>query len=84
MLEDWKRQLHLWRRQVVRPGTQQNMQALLVTQAGARTALGMIVVALTLLALSGPLAFWVCGLLLCLFVGPTLSAARTPGARPFV
>ena len=33
MLEDWKRQLHLWRRQVVRPGTQQNMQALLVTQA---------------------------------------------------
>ncbi|MDT8265823.1 hypothetical protein RQ734_03180 [Roseomonas mucosa] len=50
MLEDWKRQLHLWRRQVVRPGTQQNMQALLVTQAGARTALGMIVVALTVLA----------------------------------
>ena len=28
-------------------------------------------------ALSGPLAFWVCGLLLCLFVGPTQSAART-------
>ncbi len=41
----------------------------------------MIVVALTLMALSGPLAFWVCGLLLCLFVGPTLSAARTQMLR---
>ena len=29
------------------------------------------------MALSGPLAFWVCGLLLCLFLGPTLSSART-------
>lgn len=37
----------------------------------------LIVVGLTLMALSGPLAFWVCGLLLCLFVGPTQSAART-------
>lgn len=37
----------------------------------------MIVVGLTLLALSGPLAFWVCGLLLCLFIGPTQSSART-------
>jgi UMF1 family MFS transporter len=37
----------------------------------------MIVVGMTLLALSGPVAFWVCGLLLCLFVGPTQSAART-------
>jgi len=37
----------------------------------------MIVVGVTLLALSGPVAFWVCGLLLCLFVGPTQSAART-------
>lgn len=37
----------------------------------------MIVVGLTLMVLSGPLAFWVCGLLLCLFVGPTQSAART-------
>ena len=37
----------------------------------------LIVVALFLLALSGPLAFWVCGLLLGLFVGPTQSAART-------
>jgi UMF1 family MFS transporter len=37
----------------------------------------MIVVALTLLALSGVVAFWVCGLLLCLFIGPTQSSART-------
>lgn len=37
----------------------------------------MIVVGMALLALSGPIAFWVCGLLLCLFVGPTQSAART-------
>ena len=36
----------------------------------------MIVVGLALLASSGPVAFWVCGLLLCLFVGPILSAAR--------
>ncbi len=37
----------------------------------------LIVVSLTLMALSGPLAFWICGLALCLFVGPTQSAART-------
>ena len=37
----------------------------------------LIVVGMTLLVLSGPTAFWVCGLLLCLFVGPTKSAART-------
>ncbi|CAA0130783.1 Uncharacterised protein [Mycolicibacterium vanbaalenii] len=37
----------------------------------------MIVVGLTLMALSGALAFWVCGLLLCLFIGPILSASRT-------
>ncbi|BCI54245.1 MFS transporter [Mycolicibacterium litorale] len=37
----------------------------------------MIVVGLTLLTLSGALAFWVCGLLLCLFIGPTQSSART-------
>lgn len=37
----------------------------------------MIIAGLTLMALDGPLAFWVCGLLLCLFIGPTLSAART-------
>jgi UMF1 family MFS transporter len=29
------------------------------------------------MALSGPRAFWVCGLLLALFVGPTQSSART-------
>ncbi len=32
--------------------------------------------ALSLLALSGALAFWVCGLLLCLFIGPSQSSAR--------
>jgi UMF1 family MFS transporter len=37
----------------------------------------MIGVGLTLLALSGAVAFWVCGLLLCLFIGPTQSSART-------
>lgn len=37
----------------------------------------MIAVGLTLMALSGPTAFWVCGLLLCLFIGPTQSSART-------
>jgi UMF1 family MFS transporter len=37
----------------------------------------MIVVGLVLLSLSGALAFWICGLLLCLFVGPTQSSART-------
>ena len=42
--------------------------------AGSLTA--MIAVGLVLLALSGTLAFWICGLLLCLFVGPTLASAR--------
>lgn len=37
----------------------------------------MVVTGLVLLTLSGPVAFWVCGLLLCLFVGPTQSSART-------
>jgi MFS transporter, UMF1 family len=37
----------------------------------------MIAVAITLMVLSGALVFWVCGLLLCLFIGPTLSSART-------
>jgi UMF1 family MFS transporter len=32
---------------------------------------------LALLSLSGALAFWICGLLLCLFIGPTQSSART-------
>ncbi len=42
---------------------------------GGLTAL--IIVALALLSLSGPIAFWACGLLLCLFIGPVQSAART-------
>ena len=29
------------------------------------------------MTLSGAVAFWVCGLLLCLFIGPTQSSART-------
>lgn len=37
----------------------------------------MILVGIVMLASSGPLAFWICGLALCLFVGPTQSAART-------
>lgn len=37
----------------------------------------MIAAGLTLMSLNGVLAFWICGLLLCLFIGPTLSAART-------
>lgn len=37
----------------------------------------VIVVGLILMAVSGPVAFWICGLLLCLFVGPAQSAART-------
>ncbi|MCB9440205.1 MAG: MFS transporter [Mycolicibacterium sp.] len=36
----------------------------------------MIVVGAVLLASSGPRAFWICGLLLCLFIGPTLASAR--------
>ncbi len=42
---------------------------------GSLTA--MVAIGLVLLVLNGPLAFWVCGLLLCLFVGPTQSSART-------
>lgn len=42
---------------------------------GSLTA--MMAVGSVLLVLSGPSAFWVCGLLLCLFVGPTQSSART-------
>lgn len=37
----------------------------------------MIAVGLTLVTLDGPLAFWVCGLALCLFLGPTQASART-------
>src|SRR6476469_4089744 len=37
----------------------------------------MILAGLALAVLSGPVAFWVCGLLLCMFIGPTQSSART-------
>lgn len=37
----------------------------------------LIVVSVAMMALSGSTVFWVCGLLLALFVGPTQSAART-------
>jgi UMF1 family MFS transporter len=37
----------------------------------------MIAVASTLMALSGPLAFWILGLMLCLFIGPIQASART-------
>jgi MFS transporter, UMF1 family len=42
---------------------------------GSLTA--MIAAWLTLMSLSGAVAFWVCGLLLCFFIGPTFSSART-------
>jgi UMF1 family MFS transporter len=42
---------------------------------GSLTA--MIAVAVTLMTLSGPSAFWACGLLLCLFIGPVQASART-------
>ncbi len=37
----------------------------------------IIALCLTMMALSGPRAFWLCGLLLCLFIGPAQSSART-------
>lgn len=37
----------------------------------------IITLTLALMALSGPRAFWACGLLLCLFIGPVLASART-------
>jgi MFS transporter, UMF1 family len=37
----------------------------------------LIAIGLVLWTLSGPIAFWICGLMLCLFVGPTQSSART-------
>ncbi len=37
----------------------------------------IVTMGLTLMTLSGPLAFWVCGLSLCLFIGPAQSSART-------
>ena len=36
----------------------------------------LVITGLVMLVLSGVLAFWICGLLLCLFVGPTLASAR--------
>lgn len=42
---------------------------------GSLTA--MVAVGLGLTALSGPVAFWLCGLALCLFLGPAQSASRT-------
>ncbi|MEW5810230.1 MAG: MFS transporter [Actinomycetota bacterium] len=37
----------------------------------------MIAVGITLMALSGAVAFWLLGLALCLFIGPVLASART-------
>lgn len=37
----------------------------------------IITVGLILMAVSGPRLFWLFGLLLCLFIGPTVSSART-------
>ena len=42
---------------------------------GSLTA--MIAIGLTLMTLSGALAFWIFGLLMCLFIGPTQASART-------
>ncbi len=42
---------------------------------------GMLVAGTILLFVSGPTAFWVFGLLLCLFVGPAQSSSRTYLAR---
>lgn len=36
----------------------------------------IVALALTLMLLSGSVAFWVCGLLLCVFIGPSQSSAR--------
>jgi UMF1 family MFS transporter len=55
---------------------------LLDDRVGSKTVIlsslaAMVAVGLALMALSGVAAFWVCGLLLCLFIGPTQSSART-------
>jgi MFS transporter, UMF1 family len=55
---------------------------LLDDRVGSKTVIlsslaAMIAVGLTMMSLSGAAAFWVCGLLLCLFIGPTQSSART-------
>jgi UMF1 family MFS transporter len=36
----------------------------------------IVAMALTLMVLSGSVAFWVCGLFLCMFIGPSQSSAR--------
>jgi UMF1 family MFS transporter len=36
----------------------------------------IVALASTMLVLSGPVAFWICGLLLCMFIGPSQSSAR--------
>ncbi|NLE77995.1 MAG: MFS transporter [Rhodococcus sp.] len=41
----------------------------------------MIVVGIALMAVSGPVMFWILGLALCLFVGPAQASARTFLAR---
>jgi UMF1 family MFS transporter len=55
---------------------------LLDDRVGSKTVIlgslaAMIAVGLTLMTLSGAAAFWICGLLLCLFIGPTQASART-------
>jgi UMF1 family MFS transporter len=55
---------------------------LLDDRLGSKTVIvgsliAMITVAITLMALSGVAAFWVCGLMLCLFIGPVQASART-------
>jgi UMF1 family MFS transporter len=41
---------------------------------GSLTAI--VALASIMLVLSGPVAFWICGLLLCMFIGPSQSSAR--------
>jgi MFS transporter, UMF1 family len=55
---------------------------LLDDRVGSKTVIlgslaAMIAVGLTLMSLSGVAPFWVCGLLLCLFIGPAQASART-------
>ncbi|MEB3032803.1 MFS transporter [[Mycobacterium] nativiensis] len=55
---------------------------LLDDRIGSKTVIvgslvAMVAAGTTLMTLNGPAAFWACGLLLCLFIGPTQSSART-------
>lgn len=43
--------------------------------------IAMLVAGIVLIAVSGPLLFWIFGLVLCLFVGPAQSSSRTFLAR---